>query len=380
MALDFTFTPEQDAFRQRIKEMVEKEIRPYSSRWDKKPSIPWKAVRAMAEVGLMGHTYPRRVGGREGSWVDFAIALEEIGRRDQSCGWIVLLSNAYPKVVNDDDLWRRVVNGDVLVALSETEPQSGGDATGIETSATRDGDRYVIDGRKVYISLVPGAQYHLVTAVTDPAAGPRGISMFLVDASSPGITTKSMREMGVRAHMLSTVRYKNVEVPADRLVGKEGDGFRLMRSQWDFTRGVSATLFIGAALQSIEETVERAKRQVRFGRPMLKWQAPQFKLSDNLTALHACQLLAYKAAWMADRGERITAYASMFKTFVVDVVHKALWDCVQIWGGAAYLENSAIGQRYRDFLGWQLSGGGEDVHRIIVGMEYFGREWSVHRD
>ena len=380
MGLGFSFTTEQDELREQVREFAMKELAPNAARWASEGKLPFDAIDAMAGQGLLGFTFPEEVGGQGRSWVDFAIVLEELGRADISCNWICSMGNSYPKVLDDPVVIGQIIRGEKVLAFAETEPQSGGDAAAIKTTAERKGDHYVIDGTKTYVSLVPGAQLLLVTALTDPAAGRNGMSMFLVDADAPGVSITEIPEPGVKAHMLGTILFDRVEIPIDRLVGQENDGFRMMRSRWDYTRGVGPTAIIGAALQSLDETVQRAKEKETFGKPLLKWEAIQFKLVDGYTRVEAARLLAYKSAWLADQGERVTAYASMLKTYVSEICLKAVMDCLDIWGGAAFREDHPVFRRFLDIRGYQAAGGGQDIHRIILGTELFGREYAAHRD
>lgn len=378
--LGFEFTAEQEELRQRVRAFAMTELAPNATRWASGGQLPMDAVAAMGREGLLGFTFPPEVGGQGRSWVDFAIVLEEIGRADISCAWICGMGNSYPKVLDDPDALAEIIRGEKVLAFAETEPQAGGDAAAIKTTAIRQGDGWVIEGNKTYVSLVPGAQLLLVTALTDPGAGRKGMSMFLVDADAPGVTITEIPEPGVKAHMLGTIVFDQVEVGADRLVGEENDGFRMMRTRWDYTRGVGATRNVGAALQSLDETVVRAKEKHTFGKPLLKWEAIQFKLVDGYTRMEAARLLAYKSAWLADQGQRVTAYASMLKTYVADACRQTVMDCLDIWGGAAFREDHPIFRRFLDIRGFQAAGGGQDIHRIILGTELFGREYAAHRD
>jgi len=381
MSLSFEFSPEQVELRQRIREFSLSELLPTAYERQEAGELPWDAIKKMASMGIMGFTYPEELGGQGGSWIDYAIILEEIGRGDLSCGWISLMQNSYPKILDNDDIVRQVSEGESVVAFAESEPHAGGDAAAIVTSAVREGNEYVINGFKTYVSLVPGANILLVTAMTDPAARNRGMSMFVVPAATPGVRIEAIPEPGVKAHMLGSIWFENVRVPASSLVGEENRGFHQMRARWDYTRGAAGpTLMIGAALQSLDETVQRAKDKGTFGRPLLKWPSVQFKLTEHYTRLEAARWLAYEGAWRADQGQRVTAHASMLKTYLAELCTAVHRDCVEIWGGAGYQSGHPIFRRMIDNIGWQLAGGGTDIHKIILGVERFGREYAVHRD
>lgn len=378
--LPFEFTEAQRELRLRFREFAMSELAPHAQSWAKEDRFPFDALKAMADIGLLGFTFPRSVGGADGSWVDLSIALEEVGRADLSCAWIALMGNSYPKLLTDETVLAQIVRGERLLAFAETEPQSGGDAAAILATAERRGDSYVINGLKTFVSLVPGADLLLVTALTDPeAGGKRGMSMFLVDSDSPGVSITPIPEPGVKAHMLGTIRFEDVTVPASSLVGEENRGFYMMRERWDYTRGVGPTMVTGVVLQALEETVERAKQKQTFGRPLLKWQSIQFKLVEHFTKVEAARLLAYKAALLADQKQRVTRHASALKYYIAEVASAAIADCLEIWGGAAFNEDHPIFRRHLDIMGWKTAGGGQDIHKIIIGAELFGAEFAAHR-
>ncbi len=378
--LSFAFTEEQEKLRQTYRDFAMKELAPHSRRWATAEKFPFDALKAMGDIGLLGMTFPKSVGGDERSWVDLSIAVEEVGRADLSCAWIALMGNSYPKLLNDEAVLREIVAGRRLLAFAETEPHAGGDAANIKTTAERRNGNYVINGLKTFVSLVPGADLLVVTALTDPAAGgKRGMSMILVESDRPGVSIAAIPEPGVRAHMLGTITFDNVTVPCANLIGEENRGFYMMRERWDYTRGVGPTMITGSVLQALDDTVARAKAKQTFGRPLLKWQSIQFKLVEHYTKIEAARLLAYKAAWMADNRQRVTQYASMLKYYIAEVGTAALADCLEIWGGAAFNEEHPVFQKHLDIMGWKAAGGGQDIHKIVIGAEMFGGEYATHR-
>jgi butyryl-CoA dehydrogenase len=379
--LDFSFTPEQEKLRSQAREFAQRELAPYSIEWDRREELPWDAIKKMARAGYLGLTYPERVGGGGKSYVDHAIVLEEIARASGSCSQILQLQASYPQLIVDqfEELVREIINGEKVLAFAETEDQAGADAGAIQTRAVREGNDYIIDGDKVFISLVPGAQVLMVTALTAPNLGSRGISFFLVDSDQPGVEIKVIPEPGFKAHMLGEVVLTNVKVSANRLIGEENKGIQMMRSRWDYSRGTGGTALIGIAMQALEETVELTKRKRRFGMPLLKWQAVQLRLVDHFSELEAARLLCYKSAWMADNKIRVTKNASMIKTWVAEVVFKTLFDCSILWGGAGFQDFHPMQIRLRDAHSFLLLGGGQDVHKMIIGTEIFGQDYNALR-
>lgn len=379
--MDFAFTPDQEQLRQNVRAWAERELKPHVWSWEDEHKLPWDAVRTLAKGGLLGFTLPKKVGGGGHGFVDFAIVLEELGRIGGGIWTLPYFNNLYGRIIDDESFLRGLCSGDNVIAFAETEPQSGGDAAAIRTTATRDGDNFVISGGKHQISLVPGANWILVTALTDPASGgKRGMTMFLVEADRPGVKITPTPEPGMKSHMFGQIGFKDVVVPADRVVGKLNRGFYQMRGRWDYTRSVGPTADIGNAAAAVEATIEWAKSKHTFGKPLLKWQYIQFKLTDALTRLEAARLLAYKSAWLADNKQRVTAHASMCKLLVGEIVEKVHRDTLEIVGGRAYNEHHHIWRRFAGCLGPRLWGGGDGIHRIILGVEFFGREFATHRD
>lgn len=382
MALDFSYTPEQEEYRRTLRQFLEREIAPHAMEWEMRYELPWEGIRKVASVGYLGLKHPKSLGGQERSWVDYHIAMDELGYSGAaSLGFVCSMENMYPKLLYDegfDDILRSIIQGESILAFAETEPQSGGDAAGIQTVAARDGDDYILNGEKIYISLVPGAQWLVVTALTAPERGGKyGMSMLLIGTDWPGVRIESIREIGFRAHMLGHIWLMNVRVPARNLIGEENQGFHVMRSRWDFTRGVGGGT--GAMRRILEMTVEHAKRKKTFGKPLLKWQAIQLRLVDHYTELEAVELMSLRGAWMADQGIRLTKHASMMKTWASDVAFRTLMDCAIVWGGSGIREDHPVQVALRNTLCGMLAGGGLDIHRVILGVELFGNEYASHR-
>jgi cyclohexanecarboxyl-CoA dehydrogenase len=378
--MDFSFTADQEQLRARIREWAEVELKPKVWRWEDEETLPSPAVHKMGVGGVLGFTLPKAVGGGGHNYLEFAIVLEELGRIGGGLWAFAYFSNLYGRIIDDPAFLRGLCSGQNVVAFAETEPQSGGDAAAIKTTAVRQEGGYVINGRKHLISLIPGANWIIVTALTNPSAGgKRGMSMFLVKADQPGVKTAPIPEPGMKVHMLGYVSLTNVEVPESRIVGEKDRGFYQMRDRWDFTRALGPTASIGNAAAAIELTIEWAKKKKTFGKPLLKWQHLQFKLVDALTKLEAARLLAYKAAWLADNKQRVTAHASMCRLFVGEVTERAHRDALEIMGGRAYNENNEIWRRFASCLAPRLWGGGDGIERVILGTELFGRDFASHK-
>lgn len=379
--VDFSFTEDQLALRADLREWAVRELKPHAWRWEDGGKLPWDAVAKLADRGLLGFTLPEAVGGGGRSFMDFAIVLEELGRIGGGIWALAYFNNLYGRIVDDEVFLRGLCEGRNVVAFAETEPQAGGDAAAIKTTAVRKGESYLINGGKHQISLVPGANWLIVTALTDVAAGgKRGMTMFLIEADRPGVKITEMHEPGMKSHMYGQIGFKNVEIPASHVIGDLNRGFYQMRDRWDYTRSLGRTADIGNATAAVEAVVEWAKHKQTFGKPLLKWQYIQFKLSDALMRLEAARLLAYKAVWLADNRQRVTGHSMMCKLLIGEIVEKIHRDCLEIMGGRAYNERHEIWRRFASCLGPRLWGGGDGIQRVILGVELFGREYATHRD
>ena len=350
--LDFDFSPAEVALRERVREFARSELAPHVRRWARGQEFPWDAVRALGRAGFLGITFDESVGGANGSWVDLAIVLEEIGRVDLSCALIASLANFYPRVIDDQSVVSRIVAGDAALAFAETEARSGGDVAAIRTSAVRTESGWLLNGSKTYISMVPGADLLLVTAVTDPDAGGRGLSMFLVDADQKGVTARSIPEPGLRAHMLGSITLKDVEIPHNRIVASH---LAQASGILDLKQCADSVAILGATQQTVEETVQRAKAKKTFGRSLLKWQGIQSEIVGHLARLEALKLMMFERMWCEDTGKEPVVGNAPLSTLVAheaDIIHRS---CLDLFGGAAWRSDNRIHARSEDILVWTLN-------------------------
>jgi alkylation response protein AidB-like acyl-CoA dehydrogenase len=384
VAVDLALSEQQDALIAEFRESFARELRPAITSWEEAGEVPAEAVRTLASLGCMSLTYPPALGGRGLGWLDHGLILEELARAGSGLGVIVHLQNTYPKLAGEG-VQRAVVAGRALVAFADREAQTYGPVSGtLTTTATPTGDGYVLHGRKTNVLLVPGATHIIVTALTDPAGGYfDGMSLFLVEADAPGVTVDPVPLKGLRLVHLGNVALEGVRVPTAGRLGAENNGYQQLRRLWAPVRGVRLFWDIASALEAIHFMVEDTKKKKTFGKPLLKWQAIQFKLSDAQTNLELLRSMVQYLAWALDEGLTVTdpgvtpdAYASMLYLLFTDFGVRAFEDVLELGSGRAFREDHPIWQRYMDHLTLRLLDGGAELDRRIVGAEAFGPDWA----
>jgi cyclohexanecarboxyl-CoA dehydrogenase len=381
MALDFSFTPRQIEFRKFVADFARREIMPYVREWDENESMPWHAIKKMGEAGLLGIIAPKSLGGSESDYVQLGIAVEEIGRIDTSCSMICSIQNTLPNLVPGwgDQTRREVIKGNQLVSIATSESDAGSDVSNLETKARIDGDDFVITGRKIHVSLMPGASVMGVTAVVRQEDGTDRISFLRVPADAPGITTEKMPEMGTRSHQLGIVNFNDVRIPTTSVLGGKGEGKATLYARWNVSRCLSALNALGTAQQVLDDTIKYVKKKKVYGQPIGMFQAISFPLIEHYTRIESCRLLAYKGLWMNMQNENAAREAGMAKWSGITYSVQAVYDCLQMHGAAGYLKDLDIERRYRDVIALTFTGGTINVMKITVIRELLGKEFmGIH--
>ena len=377
MALDFTFAPEQDEFRAFVREFARREILPYVAQWDEKEQMPWPAINKMGAAGLLGIIAPKRLGGQERDYISLGIAVEEIARVDNSCAMICSMQNTLVALIPGwgDDTLREVIRGRQLLCIATSETDAGSDVSNMATSARIDGDQFVINGQKIHVSLMPGANIMGVTARVSEKGRKGRISFIRVPVDAPGVSSELMPEMGMRSHQLGIVNFKDVRVPVGDVLGGEGQAKAVLYARWNVSRCLSALNALGAAQQVLDDAIEFVRRKQVYGRAIAHFQAISFPLVEHYTRVEGCRLLAYKGLWMNTRGENAAKVAGMAKWSGITYSCQAIHDCLQMHGAAGYLKDLGIERRYRDVLGLTFTGGTINVMKLIVVKELLGAEF-----
>jgi cyclohexanecarboxyl-CoA dehydrogenase len=379
VALDFSFTPEQEEFRRHVRDFARREIQPYVKEWDEVEQFPTRGIyKKMGEAGLLGISAPRHLGGQERPYVDLGIAIEELGRVDTSCAIICSVNNTMPTLVPGwgDDLVKAVFRGDKMLSIATSEDDAGSDVSNIQTRAEVVDGRFVINGKKIHVSLMPGAHCMGVTAKVFGPDGKGKITFIKVPSDTPGISCEHMPEMGARGHQLAIVHFKDVKVPATDVLGGSGDGKRVMYARWGVSRCLSALNGLGAAQQVLDDTIDFVRKKQVYGRPIGLYQAISFPLVEHYTRVEACRLMAYKGLWMSDAGENPQKQAGMAKWSGVTTSIDAIGACLQMYGAAGYLKDLGVERRLRDAMALLFTGGTINIMKIIVVQELLGKSFA----
>lgn len=379
MALDFNFSPEQEEFRSHVRNFAETEIAPYVREWDDVEQLPTRGIiPKMGAAGLLGITGRKELGGHERDYISLGIAIEELGRVDTSCAMICSINNTMPTLIPGwgDETVRAVFRGEKLLSIATSEEDAGSDVSNLKTVAEIDGDEFVITGRKIHVSLMPGADVMGVTAKVQDGAGKPRITFIRVPADLPGISCEQMEEMGARGHQLGIVNFDRVRVPRSDVLGGKGDGKAVLYARWGVSRCLSALNALGAAQKVLEDTVQFVKTKVVYGKPIGVYQGISFPLIEHQTRIEACRLMAYKGLWMSIVGQNPTQQATMAKWYSVTSSVEAISACLQMFGASGYLKDLPVERRLRDVMALQFTGGTINIMKIIAIRELLGKEFG----
>ena len=379
MALDFSFSPEHEAWRSHVRDFARRELQPHSRRWDEEGHLPRDAIRKMAAVGILGVIGKPELGGQGRDYVSLGITIEELAAADVSCALIAWQQATHAHFFPGwgDDTVRAVYAGECVVALATSEENAGSDLSAIQVTAVEDGGQYVINGTKIHVSTVPGADILAVSAkIATPGGGKPKMVLLRVPTNLPGISTSVMEQMGARAHMLGEVRFDNVRVPAEATLGGAGDGKAIMYARFNVSRCLSPLAALGAAGAVLRETIDFSKKRIVYGRPIAANQSISFPLVEHHAKIEAGRLLAYRALVANDHGEDATADAAMAKWFGISTGVSVIQDCLQMFGANGYLRDNGIEQRLRDVYSFLFTGGTLNIMKLILVRQLLGAEYA----
>ena len=380
--MSFELNEEQRLVRDMVHEFAQKEIAPRAAEVDKTEEFPADNIRKMAELGLLGLPYPEEYGGGGGDYVSYAIAVEEIAR---ACGSTALIYAAHVSLgcgpiyyfgtEEQKHRWLPHLNsGQGLGAFGLTEPEAGSDAGATRTTAVRDDDSYVLNGSKMWITSGAIADVVVVTAKTDPAAGSRGISCFLVEKGLPGfIPGKNEPKMGLKGSVTSALSFDNCRVSVANLLGEEGDGFKQMLVTLDGGRISIGAMALGLAQAALDEATRYARERVQFGQPIAKFQAIQWMIADMATEVEAARLMIHRAAARKDAALPFTKEAAMAKLYASEVAERAAFKAVQIHGGYGYSREYPVERIYRDQRLCTIGEGTSEIQRLVIARQVLGK-------
>ncbi len=368
-------TEEQTMIRDMARAFAQEQLAPHAADWDRDSTFPREALAQMGELGLLGMLVPEAYDGAEVDHVAYALALEEIAAGDGSTSTIMSVHNSVAcmpicKFGNEEQKERflkPMARGELIGAFCLTEPQAGSDAAALRCRAVRDGDDYVLDGTKQFITSGANAQVAIVFAVTEPAAGKRGITGFIVPTDTPGYVVASVeKKLGQRASDTAQIVFDGCRVPAANRLGEEGEGYRIALSNLEGGRIGIASQSVGMARAAFQAALGYAKEREAFGKPIIEHQAVAFKLADMATRIDAARGLILRAAALRDAGEPCLKEASMAKLFASEMAEEVCSAAIQVHGGYGVLNDFPVERIYRDVRVCQIYEGTSEVQRLVI--------------
>ena len=382
--MDYFLSEEQQMIVDIARQITDERIIPHRAELDEKHEFPRAILNEMAQADLFGIPIPEEYGGFGGGCLDIVLALEQLGRGCIGVGTAFAASSLgiYPiMIAGSEELKKKylpdVASGRKFAAFGLTEANAGSDASGIQTTAVLDGDEWVLNGTKQWITNGGEAQIYTVVAITDRSKGPRGASMFVVEEGDPGFSCgPKEKKMGIRASSTTELIFKDCRIPKDRIIGRAGTGFITVMKTLDSSRPGIAALGVGLAQGALDAAASYAKQRVQFGKPIMAFQAVQHMLADMAIGIEAARALVYGAAKHIDAHPKdMSKVSSMCKVFATDVAMKVTTDAVQVMGGYGYMCEYPVEKMMRDAKILQIYEGTNQIQRNVVGQE-LNREYA----
>lgn len=371
--MEFAFNEEQEELREMVKEFVDKEIRPFAGEMDVNNEMTPGLMEKANEMGLLNVIVPEEFDGPGLDSITVASIYEEIGK---GCGGVAtsLAANSlasYPVLLKGNDAQKKmffdIVNAGGLAAFALTEPSAGSDAGGVETRAVKDGDNYILNGNKIFITNAGIADVFLIFANTRKSGGIRGLTAFIVTKDTPGLSIgKKENKMGIRPSNTCEIILQDVVVAKENRVGREGEGFRIAMETLDSARPFVGACAVGIAAEALDQAVKYAKERKQFGQPIASFQMVQAMIADMAIKVETARLLVYKACWMRDQGMDFSKEAAMSKSYAADVAMEVSTDAVQILGGYGYSKEYPVEKLMRDAKIMQIYEGTNQIQRLVI--------------
>ena len=379
--MDFALSPQHEEIRRTVRDFAERRIVPVAGELERRGEFPMEIIREAASLGLLGVPYPEELGGTGLDSLAYAITVEELSRASGSIGIIVSAHTSLgcnPIYLAGTDAQkekylRPMASGQVIGAYGLTEPGAGSDSRGTRTRAHRDGDEWVINGSKRFITNAGVAGTYIVTAVTDREQDSGKISAFIVEAETPGFSIGRMEEkMGLHASNTGELIFDGCRIPAENLLGEEGEGDKLFLKTLDGGRIGIASMALGLAQAAYEASSAYAKERRQFGRPIGEFQGVAFKIADMATTIDAARLMTYRAAWLKDCGKPYTTEAAMAKLYASEVARDVTNDAVQVHGGYGYVTEYKVERYLRDAKLTEIGEGTSEIQRMVIARNLLG--------
>ncbi|EKN62966.1 acyl-CoA dehydrogenase [Schinkia azotoformans] len=373
--MDLKFTEEQEMMQKMVRDFAQTEIAPFIERMEEHDEFPAEILNKMAELGLMGITIPEEYGGAGMDYTSYVIAINEISKVSATIGVILSVHTSvgtnpilyFGTEAQKQKYVTKLASGEFLGAFALTEPNAGSDAASLKTRAVKDGDFYVLNGSKIFITNGGEADTYIVFAITDAEKGTKGISTFIVEKNTPGlIIGKNEHKMGLHGSRTVQLTFEDCKVPAENLLGAEGEGFKIAMSNLEYGRIGIAAQALGIAEAALEAAVNYAKDRKQFGKPIALQQGIGFKLADMATAVEATRLLVYRAAYLKAQGIPCGQEASMAKLFASRTAMEVATEAIQVFGGYGYTKEYPVERYFRDAKICEIYEGTSEIQRIVI--------------
>jgi butyryl-CoA dehydrogenase len=375
--MDYLLTEEQEMIRETARQIAEEKIVPVRAELDEKEEFPWEIMKVMSQSDMFGIFIPEEYGGLGMGGFELCMAVEELSRAclGVSTSYAANALGTYPILLFGSDEQKKrflpdIASGKRLVAFGLTEANAGSDAAGVQTTAKLEGDEYVLNGTKQWITNGGEAEIYTIIAITDKSRGPRGASTFVVEKDTPGFSFgKKEKKMGIRCSTTNELIFENCRIPKDNLIGREGMGFIVAMKTLDSSRTGVGAQGVGVAQGALEEAIKFARQRVQFGQPVISFQAVQHMLADMATQTEAARAIVYSVARYIDSGAKdVSKVSAMAKLFATDVSMKVTTDAVQVMGGAGYMREYPVEKMMRDAKILQIYEGTNQIQRNVIGQ------------
>ena len=380
--MDFKLSDEHILIKQTVRDFAEKEIGPRAEEIDATDQFPADIFKRMGELGLLGIPFAEAYGGGGGDYLSLLIALEEIARIS---GTVAIILDAQtslccePIYLFGTEAQKKkylpaLVSGKKIGAFGLTEPDAGSDAGATRTRAVRDGNEWIINGQKQFITNGSLADVLVITAKTAPEKGTGGISAFIIEKGTPGFQVgRDEKKMGLKGSVTSQLFFENCRIPAENLLGKENEGFKQFLTTLDAGRLAISAMAVGLAQGAFEKSVSYAKERVQFNKPIAEFEAIQWMIADMATDIEAARMMVQRAAWLKGQGVRFTREAAMAKLFSTEVSERVCYKAIQIHGGYGYVRDYAVERMYRDQRLCAIGEGTNEIQRLVIARQVLGK-------
>ena len=381
--MDFRLDEEHELFRRTARDFAQKELEPRAKEFEEQHEVAPEILKNLGELGYLGLVAPEAYGGVGADALSYTLVMEELSRACASTSTVVSVQNSlveFPLVEFGTEAQKqkylpKLATGEWMGAFGLTEPESGSDAAGMKTTAVRDGDVYVLNGAKRFITNAAFAHVFVVFAITDPEAGNRGVSCLLVERDTPGFTVGAEEEkMGIRGTSTCELFFEDCRVPVGNLLGEFNHGFKVAMLTLDSGRIGIAAQALGIAQAALDEALKYAQERIAFGKPLAAFQSIQFKLAEMKTKVEAARLLTYQAAWKKDQGEDCILESSLAKLYAGEIASEVADEAVQIHGGYGYIRDYKVERLYRDARITRIYEGTSEIQKLIIARQLLGRK------